>query len=179
MIKSVLSNKFFWLFTFGGIITGGLLIWWLIDLPILLLLFSIALVPFSFYYTQVEKTRIERGAILSWLTALCMLMVTMWVYEFFDWPATILQVLLLNIQVIMTAEAIFMIGHYMINLSELLNFLHVEIFICKIISIIIAILAPMAAYHVITYGIANTIGAILLSVLWLRISYEIVSMRYA
>lgn len=108
-----------------------------------------------------------------------MAMVTVWVYQFFDWPPTILQILLLNIQVIMTAEAVFVAFHYVVHRQELSNFLHLEIFLTKLLSILVAVLAPLAAYQVISYTMANVIGSILLVLLWLRITYEIVWMKYA
>lgn len=179
MNKEILKNKIFWLMTIAGLFVSGLLVWWLIDLPVLVLLISLVILPVSYYFSQVRKARIEQGAVLSWLTTVCMAMVTVWVYQFFDWPPTILQILLLNIQVIMTAEAVFVAFHYVIHRQELSNFLHLEIFLTKLLSILVAVLAPLAAYQVISYTMANVIGSILLVLLWLRITYEIVWMKYA
>lgn len=65
MNKEILKNKIFWLMTIAGLFVSGLLVWWLIDLPVLVLLISLVILPVSYYFSQVRKARIEQGAVLS------------------------------------------------------------------------------------------------------------------
>lgn len=175
----MLKNRTFYLFSLIGIIWGGLLVYALMDFPLLVLFLAVILLAGSFYFTQVNKTRIERGAVLTWFAAVAMVLVTMWVYQFFKWPPTILKVLLLNVQVLMTAEVLYVLSHYLFNLGELKNYLHMEIALIKIIQLIVSILSPLAAYGVISYDFANILSTICLVLIWIKISYEIVSMKYA
>ncbi|HHX52043.1 MAG TPA: hypothetical protein GX703_00830 [Erysipelothrix sp.] len=170
-------NRVFVLLSIVGLIIGGLLIWILKDLPLLVLFVAVVLLPMSFFYTQVKKRRMEKGVILTWLGAVAMAMVTLWVYQFFVWPPTILKVLLLNIQVLMTAEVLFVLVYYLSNLNEINNYLHLEVFIIKIIQLLVSILAPMAAYDVFSYTVANTIVIVSLIIIWIRTSYVIAGMN--
>ena len=178
MFNKEYLNKYFFIYSTVGLLLGGLLIWVLKDLPLLVLLVAIFILPVSFYYTQIKKKEMHKGIVLTWFGALAMAVVTMWVYQFFRWPPTILKVLLLNAQVLMTAEVLFVLIHYLTHINELSVYMHWEVFVIKMIQLLVSILAPMAAYGVISYTVANTIVFICLALIWIRISYEMSGMRY-
>lgn len=171
-------NKHFLIFSVIGLLFGGLLVWILKDLPLFILLVSIIFLVMSFYYTQMKKRQMEAGVILTWFSAIMMALVTMWVYQYFEWPPTILKVLLLNIQVIMIAEVVFVLLYYFTNKNEIYNYLHKEVFVIKIIQLLISIMAPLAAYNHISYDFMNIVITLSLAAIWVRISYEIAGMRY-
>lgn len=156
-----------------GLALSALIVYLLINRPIALILISVVLFPYAFIYTQVHTEKIELGVFLTYFSTIIFGLVTMWVYQFFKWPPTIMKVLILNVQVLVTFEFLYTLTHYFLNRHELKNYMQFEVFLLKYLQLLIAILAPLAAYQHITYQTAIIISVILLFIIYQKIMAEI------
>lgn len=144
-----------------------------IKFPLVLIIVSALILPFSFVYTQVYRKKMAMGVILTYIQTVALALLTIWVYRFFKWPPTILQVMLLYLQVITTFEALFIIFHYGFNSHRLKNYLHKEVFLLKVFQVLLALVGLLTAYNLIGFEISLIVCSILLLLIWIKISKEL------
>ncbi len=169
----MVKNKKLLLLNILGLVLSALTFILLVNRPLAILLISVVLLPTAFIYSQIKTGNMIKGTILTYFATIVMGLLTMWVYQFFRWPPTLLQVLLLNAQVFVIFDVLFSLANYFFNPHILKNFLHTEIFLLKLIKLMIQVLATLAAYKFITYQTGSIITAIALFLIWQKIIYEI------
>lgn len=167
------ENQRFWKLNIGGLVIGGLLVFILKDLPLFVLLAAVFLLPYSIYLHSIERRDMEKATIITFIYAIFMSIITLWVYEYFLWPPDLLEVFLLSMQVLMTGEALFSIVYMLLNTEDLKHYLRSEVFLIKVLQLIVSIVGPLTAYGFLGFTEAKVFIIILFVLLWQKIAWEI------
>lgn len=155
-------------------LVGSVLFYFLfINKPIALLLISVPIIPITYILTQTKREVTPNGVYLAFLSTLTIWLLIIWVYDIFDWPPDLWDVLLLNMLGLAALEVLFTLVNYLFNREQLSIYLRFEVFLLKIFQVVILILYTLADEYIISSTLATTITIIGLVVLWLKIVQEV------
>lgn len=157
----------------GVLLISLVLFFILIKQPIWLMLISVFVSPLSYYYTQTDQILNSKGMGFSYISTLLFWLLNIWVYEYFEWPPNLWDVLLLFTLCILAVETLFTFSNYLFQKNKLSIYLQQEVFFLKIIQVCIALLYYFAGEHIYSFKISFIMSLVLMIGVYILILKEI------